>query len=55
MQEVETEMQQNKNGLYCQTNSFIYFLDSLIADIQKRITEAFDIFDNESNKTVDVR
>ncbi|KAL3872999.1 hypothetical protein ACJMK2_036162 [Sinanodonta woodiana] len=29
--------------------------DSLIADIQKKITEAFDIFDHESNKTVDVR
>ncbi|XP_053389391.1 dynein regulatory complex protein 8-like [Mercenaria mercenaria] len=29
--------------------------DSLIADIQKRITEAFDMFDHESNKTVDVR
>ncbi|KAJ8308857.1 hypothetical protein KUTeg_013731 [Tegillarca granosa] len=29
--------------------------DSLINDIQKRITDAFDIFDNENNKTVDVR
>merc|ERR1711963_958735 len=29
--------------------------DSMIADIQKRITDAFDIFDHESNKTVDVR
>ncbi|XP_021377985.1 EF-hand calcium-binding domain-containing protein 2-like isoform X2 [Mizuhopecten yessoensis] len=29
--------------------------DSLLADIQKRITDAFDIFDNENNKTVDVR
>ncbi|XP_078314655.1 dynein regulatory complex protein 8-like [Crassostrea virginica] len=29
--------------------------DSLIADIHKRITEAFEIFDNENNKTVDVR
>ncbi|XP_005098622.1 dynein regulatory complex protein 8 isoform X2 [Aplysia californica] len=29
--------------------------DSLLADIQKKITDAFDIFDHESNKTVDVR
>ncbi|XP_067681150.1 dynein regulatory complex protein 8-like [Haliotis asinina] len=29
--------------------------DSLLQDIQKKITEAFDIFDHESNKTVDVR
>merc|ERR1712179_118293 len=29
--------------------------DSLLADIQKRVTDAFDIFDNENNKTVDVR
>ncbi|XP_071490588.1 dynein regulatory complex protein 8-like [Diadema antillarum] len=28
---------------------------SLLADIQKKITDAFDIFDHESNKTVDVR
>lgn len=35
--------------------SQIFFLDSLIADIHKRITEAFEIFDNENNKTVDVR
>ena len=32
-----------------------FISDSLIADIQKKITEAFDIFDHESNKTVDVR
>ncbi|XP_035690792.1 dynein regulatory complex protein 8-like isoform X1 [Branchiostoma floridae] len=30
-------------------------VDTLLADIQKKITEAFDIFDHESNKTVDVR
>merc|ERR1712087_37769 len=29
--------------------------DSMIAETQKKITEAFDIFDHESNKTVDVR
>ncbi|KAL5008099.1 hypothetical protein ScPMuIL_013680 [Solemya velum] len=29
--------------------------DSLLADIQRRIQEAFDIFDHEANKTVDVR
>ncbi|KAH3853176.1 dynein regulatory complex protein 8-like [Dreissena polymorpha] len=29
--------------------------DSLVADIHKKITEAFDLFDHESNKTVDVR
>ena len=31
------------------------FTESLVADIQKKITESFDIFDHESNKTVDVR
>ncbi|KAK6181109.1 hypothetical protein SNE40_009040 [Patella caerulea] len=29
--------------------------DSLFNEIQRKITEAFDIFDHESNKTVDVR
>ena len=29
--------------------------DSSAADLQKRISDAFDIFDHESNKTVDVR
>ncbi|XP_005992995.1 dynein regulatory complex protein 8 [Latimeria chalumnae] len=29
--------------------------DAMIADLQKKITEAFDVFDHESNKTVDVR
>merc|ERR1711976_536822 len=29
--------------------------ESLLADIQKKITDAFDIFDHEANKTVDVR
>ncbi|CAH1792161.1 unnamed protein product [Owenia fusiformis] len=29
--------------------------ESLLADIQKKVTDAFDIFDHESNKTVDVR
>ncbi|BFZ12097.1 hypothetical protein BsWGS_15136 [Bradybaena similaris] len=29
--------------------------DNLLAGIQKKITDAFDIFDHESNKTVDVR
>ncbi|XP_002740446.1 dynein regulatory complex protein 8-like [Saccoglossus kowalevskii] len=29
--------------------------ESLLADIQKKVNEAFDIFDHESNKTVDVR
>ncbi|NWZ38769.1 DRC8 protein, partial [Brachypodius atriceps] len=27
----------------------------LVAEIEKKITEAFDVFDRESNKTVDVR
>lgn len=31
------------------------FAAGLIADIQKKITEAFEVFDRESNKTVDVR
>lgn len=29
--------------------------DSIAAELQKKIAEAFDIFDHESNKTVDVR
>ncbi|CAG5126045.1 unnamed protein product [Candidula unifasciata] len=29
--------------------------DNLLASIQKKIADAFDIFDHESNKTVDVR
>ncbi|XP_071962487.1 dynein regulatory complex protein 8-like [Antedon mediterranea] len=29
--------------------------ESLLAEIQKKISDAFDIFDHESNKTVDVR
>ncbi|XP_019382893.1 PREDICTED: EF-hand calcium-binding domain-containing protein 2 [Gavialis gangeticus] len=29
--------------------------EAAIADIQKKITEAFEVFDHESNKTVDVR
>ncbi|XP_056343533.1 dynein regulatory complex protein 8 [Oenanthe melanoleuca] len=28
---------------------------SLVAEIEKKITEAFEVFDRESNKTVDVR
>lgn len=31
------------------------FADDLVAEIEKKITEAFDVFDRESNKTVDVR
>lgn len=27
----------------------------MIAEVQKKITDAFDIFDHEANKTVDVR
>eukprot|EP00112_Aurelia_sp_Birch-Aquarium-sp1_P021577 Seg585.3 transcript_id=Seg585.3/GoldUCD/mRNA.D3Y31 product="Dynein regulatory complex protein 8" protein_id=Seg585.3/GoldUCD/D3Y31 len=30
-------------------------LENTTADLQKRIADAFDIFDHESNKTVDVR
>ncbi|CAK8677589.1 dynein regulatory complex protein 8-like [Clavelina lepadiformis] len=29
--------------------------ESMLADIEKKITEAFEIFDHESNRTVDVR
>ena len=29
--------------------------ESMLAEIEKRITEAFEIFDHENNKTVDVR
>lgn len=29
--------------------------DNIAAELQKKIAEAFDIFDHESNKTVDVR
>lgn len=31
------------------------FADGLVAEIEKKITEAFEVFDRESNKTVDVR
>ena len=30
-------------------------VENATADLQKRIADAFDIFDHESNKTVDVR
>ena len=30
-------------------------VENTTADLQKRIADAFDIFDHESNKTVDVR
>ena len=30
-------------------------VESATAELQKRIADAFDIFDHESNKTVDVR
>lgn len=33
----------------------LFALESMIADIEKKITEAFEIFDHEANKTVDVR
>ncbi|XP_077148449.1 dynein regulatory complex protein 8 [Ranitomeya variabilis] len=29
--------------------------EALVSDLQKRITEAFEVFDHESNRTVDVR
>lgn len=29
--------------------------ESMLAETEKKITDAFDIFDHESNKTVDVR
>ncbi|XP_069464106.1 dynein regulatory complex protein 8 isoform X2 [Ambystoma mexicanum] len=29
--------------------------EAVVADLHKKITEAFDVFDHESNKTVDVR
>lgn len=29
--------------------------DPLVAEIHKRISDAFDVFDHEHNKTVDVR
>ena len=33
----------------------VAFVESMVADIQSRISGAFDIFDHEGNKTVDVR
>ncbi|XP_060081662.1 dynein regulatory complex protein 8-like [Ylistrum balloti] len=45
----------NNIELEKQTGVLIMGVNSLLADIQKRITDAFDIFDNENNKTVDVR
>ncbi|XP_072266547.1 dynein regulatory complex protein 8 [Pyxicephalus adspersus] len=29
--------------------------EALVSDLQKKITEAFEVFDHENNKTVDVR
>ncbi|XP_078504928.1 dynein regulatory complex protein 8 [Lissotriton helveticus] len=29
--------------------------EAMVADLHKKITEAFDVFDHETNKTVDVR
>ncbi|XP_018412563.1 PREDICTED: EF-hand calcium-binding domain-containing protein 2 [Nanorana parkeri] len=29
--------------------------DALVSELQKKITEAFEVFDHENNKTVDVR
>ena len=34
---------------------FYYISESMLAAVQKKITDAFDIFDHEANKTVDVR
>lgn len=31
------------------------FADGLVAEIKKKATEAFEVFDRESNQTVDVR
>lgn len=31
------------------------FPESIIAETQKKITDAFEVFDHECNKTVDVR
>jgi len=45
----------NENGFEGDSNQNKDNTDSLLADIQKKITDAFDIFDHESNKTVDVR
>ena len=36
-------------------SSFSNFVESMLAEIEKKITEAFEIFDHENNKTVDVR
>ena len=30
-------------------------MDPLASEVSKRVEEAFDLFDHESNKTVDVR
>lgn len=37
--------------------SFLMFLfaDGAVAEIEKKIIEAFEVFDHECNKTVDVR
>jgi hypothetical protein len=35
--------------------NFDLFSESLLNELQTKITQAFDIFDHESNKTVDVR
>ena len=33
----------------------LIYLDNVIQEIQAKISDAFDIFDHEKNKTVDVR
>ncbi|KAM4770968.1 dynein regulatory complex protein 8 [Rhinophrynus dorsalis] len=37
------------------TSRLLLSEEALVTDLQKRITEAFEVFDHESNKTVDVR
>lgn len=34
---------------------FFFFADGVVAEIERKITEAFEAFDHEGSETVDVR
>lgn len=47
-------LQYCRNLFYLVINDFSY-TEAAVQKVQKRIEEAFDVFDHEGNKTVDVR
>ncbi|XP_044864831.1 dynein regulatory complex protein 8 isoform X3 [Mauremys mutica] len=48
-------MVQGRETKPAQTNTWKEHPEAIIADIQKKITDAFEVFDHECNKTADVR